>query len=138
MKLHRTPERRFKNLTDYPFSPNYIFVDEIRIHYVDEGSKDAEPILLMHGEPSWSYLYRKIIPELIKTGFRVLAPDLVGFGKLRPEGAVFLFPVGPETLVEIILQFFKQQFPGGLAALVGTDQFVQQIVQIHQGFFGKV
>ncbi len=82
MKIYRTPERRFKNLKDYPFSPNYVVVeDQIRIHYVDEGSKDSEPILLMHGEPSWSYLYRKMIPELVKAGFRVIAPDLVGFGK---------------------------------------------------------
>ncbi|MHA1454218.1 MAG: haloalkane dehalogenase, partial [Promethearchaeota archaeon] len=78
---HRTPEHRFKNLDNYPFTPNYITVNDIRIHYVDEGPKDAEPILLMHGEPSWSYLYRNIIPALVKEGFRVLAPDLVGFGK---------------------------------------------------------
>ncbi len=81
MKIYRTPEHRFKKLHDYPFSPNYITVDGIRIHYVDEGPKDVEPILLMHGEPSWSYLYRKMIPPLVQAGFRVLAPDLVGFGK---------------------------------------------------------
>jgi haloalkane dehalogenase len=81
MKILRTPEKRFENLTDYPFKPHYIEVDGIRIHYVDEGPSDANPVLLMHGEPSWSYLYRKIIPILAKNGYRVVAPDLVGFGK---------------------------------------------------------
>jgi haloalkane dehalogenase len=81
MKIYRTPERRFKNLNDYPFSPHYVNIEGIRIHYVDEGPKEAEPILLMHGEPSWSYLYRKMIPVLVKEGYHVLAPDLVGFGK---------------------------------------------------------
>ena len=81
MKIYRTPEHRFKDLDDYPFSPNYITVDGIRIHYVDEGPKEAEPILLMHGEPSWSYLYRNMIPPLVNAGYRVIAPDLVGFGK---------------------------------------------------------
>ncbi|MFX1594383.1 MAG: haloalkane dehalogenase, partial [Promethearchaeota archaeon] len=57
MKLLRTPDGRFRDLPDFPFKPNYIEIDEIRIHYVDEGPKDAEIVLLMHGEPSWSYLY---------------------------------------------------------------------------------
>ncbi|MHA1727995.1 MAG: haloalkane dehalogenase [Promethearchaeota archaeon] len=85
MKLLRTPDERFKNLLDYPFKPNYAEIDEdgtsIRIHYVDEGTKDAEPVLLMHGEPSWSYLYRHMIPLIVDAGYRVIAPDLVGFGK---------------------------------------------------------
>ena len=78
----RTPERRFKNLPDYDFSENYLEVDEgLRMHYVDEGDKDHPVILLLHGEPSWSFLYRKMIPLLSKNGFRVIAPDLIGFGK---------------------------------------------------------
>ncbi len=81
MKILRTPDRRFKKLPDYPFLPHYITVDGIRIHYIDEGPENGESILLMHGEPSWSYLYRHIIPLLVKEGFRVVAPDLVGFGK---------------------------------------------------------
>ncbi len=81
MNLLRTPDKRFENLPDYPFEPNYIQVDKIRIHYVDEGPKDAPIILLLHGEPSWSFLYRHMIPILKNAGFRVLAPDLVGFGK---------------------------------------------------------
>jgi len=81
MKLLRTPDERFKNLPDFPFEPHYIVVDGIRIHYVDEGSNDEEVILLMHGEPSWSFIYRHMIPPLLEAGFRCVAPDLVGFGR---------------------------------------------------------
>lgn len=81
MKILRTPDKRLVGLTDYPFEPHYVEVEGIRIHYVDEGPSDGNPILLMHGEPSWSYLYRHIIPILAKEGYRVVAPDLVGFGK---------------------------------------------------------
>jgi haloalkane dehalogenase len=81
MKTIRTPESRFDKLTNYPFSPNYIDVDGIRMHYVDEGPKDGKIILMMHGEPSWSYLYRHMIPVCVAAGHRVIAPDLIGFGK---------------------------------------------------------
>ncbi len=81
MELLRTPDERFANLPGYSFAPHYISVDGIRIHYVDEGAQDAEPVLLLHGEPSWSYLYRKMIPVLTAAGYRAIAPDLVGFGR---------------------------------------------------------
>lgn len=82
MKVVRTPDKRFENLPDFPFEPHYVDVDEIRIHYVDEGPKEAsEVILMMHGQPSWCYLYRHMIPPLVKTGFRCVAPDLVGYGR---------------------------------------------------------
>ena len=77
----RTPDERFQNLADYDFAPHYVEIDGLRMHYVDEGPADAAPILLMHGEPSWSYLYRKIIPALAEAGHRVIAPDLIGFGR---------------------------------------------------------
>lgn len=80
-KSVRTPEARFENLPDYPFEPNYIEVQGYRIHYLDEGPKDGELVLLMHGQPSWSYLYRHMIPLLTAAGYRVIAPDNVGFGK---------------------------------------------------------
>jgi haloalkane dehalogenase len=80
MKFQSTPLSAFKNLLDYPFTPNFIEVEEgMKMHYVDEGSGPV--VLLLHGEPSWSYLYRKMIPVLVDNGFRVLAPDLIGFGK---------------------------------------------------------
>jgi haloalkane dehalogenase len=81
LKLLRTPDERFKDLVDFPYDPNYLEVDGIRIHYIDEGPKSSEVILLMHGEPSWSFLYRHMIPPLIESKFRVIAPDLVGFGR---------------------------------------------------------
>jgi haloalkane dehalogenase len=86
MKVLKTPEEYFSNLADYPFEPNYVKVPDgcggaIRMHYVDEGSRNAGPVLLMHGEPSWSYLYRKMIPIITKAGYRAIAPDLLGFGR---------------------------------------------------------
>lgn len=77
----RTPDEAFQNLSDYPFAANYVDSLGYRIHYVDEGPTDGQVILLMHGQPSWSYLYRHMIPVLAKAGFRVIAPDNVGFGK---------------------------------------------------------
>ena len=62
MKILRTPDNRFSNLLDYPFKPNYIQLGDIRIHYVDEGESSEEVVLLIHGEPTWSYLYRKMVP----------------------------------------------------------------------------
>ncbi len=81
MKSLRTPDSRFENLPGYKFDPNYIDVDGLRLHYVDEGPQDGAIVLLLHGEPSWSYLYRHMIPPLRDAGFRVIAPDLIGFGK---------------------------------------------------------
>lgn len=77
----RTPEDRFKNLKDYPFKPNYIQLKEGRIHYIDEGKANKKTIFLFHGQPSWSYLYRHMIPLFVEAGYRVIAPDLIGFGK---------------------------------------------------------
>ncbi len=84
METIRTPDDRFANLPEYPFSPNYINVDdgeggELRIHYLDEG--EGELLLCLHGQPTWSYLYRKMIPVFVEAGYRVIALDLVGFGK---------------------------------------------------------
>jgi len=81
MDLLRTPEERFEDLPNFSYEPHYLEIDGIRIHYVDEGPKDAEVILLMHGEPSWSFLYRHMIPILVKANLRIIAPDLVGFGR---------------------------------------------------------
>lgn len=86
MQFKRTPDERFDNLPDYPFTPNYLQVDdgegsELRIHYLDEGAADGDVVLLLHGQPAWSYLYRHMIPSLVEAGFRVIAPDLVGFGR---------------------------------------------------------
>lgn len=83
MELLRTPEDRFEGLPGYPFEAHHVELrDGVRVHYVDEGPRDAaETLLLLHGEPTWSYLYRKMIPPLAEAGHRVVVPDLVGFGK---------------------------------------------------------
>lgn len=81
MDILRTPDERFAHLPDYSFAPHYVEVDGVRIHYVDEGPSSAEPVLMLHGEPSWSYLYRKMIPVVVDAGYRAVAPDLVGFGR---------------------------------------------------------
>ncbi|MGI9017102.1 MAG: haloalkane dehalogenase [Euzebya sp.] len=81
MDLLRTPDDRFADLLDWPYEPRYGTVDDIRIAYVDEGPAEKSPIVLLHGEPSWSYLYRHMIAELVQRGHRVIAPDLVGFGR---------------------------------------------------------
>ncbi|MGB5333708.1 MAG: haloalkane dehalogenase [Woeseiaceae bacterium] len=81
MKTLRTPDARFENLPGYPFQPNYVDINGMRMHFVDEGPRDGDVVLLLHGEPSWSYLYRSMIPPLKLAGLRVVAPDLIGFGK---------------------------------------------------------
>jgi haloalkane dehalogenase len=86
MKTLRTPDDRFADLPGFDFEPHYTEIDDLeggtlRVHYLDEGPRDAPPVLLMHGEPSWSYLYRHMIPVLVAAGNRVVAPDLVGFGR---------------------------------------------------------
>lgn len=86
MDVLTTPDSRFENLAGYPFAPHYLEVaasdtQPLRMHYVDEGRADGPPIVLLHGEPTWSYLYRTMIPPLADGGHRVLAPDLIGFGR---------------------------------------------------------
>ena len=86
MKALRTPDERFADLPDFPFEPHYLTIadgegGELRVHYLDEGPTDAHPVLLMHGEPSWCFLYRHMIPVLVAAGHRVVAPDLIGFGR---------------------------------------------------------
>lgn len=86
MDILRTPEDRFTDLPDYPFAPHYVEVNGLRIHYVDEGAGD-DVILCLHGEPSWSFLYRHMIPPL-REQYRVIAPDLAGFGKSDKPAAL--------------------------------------------------
>ena len=87
MKLLRTPDERFENLPGFPFEPNYLTIkdrqdeSDIRIHYVDEGNSDSQPVLMLHGEPSWSFLYRKMVSPFVSAGYRAVVPDLPGFGR---------------------------------------------------------
>ena len=87
MNRVRTPDDRFLNLPDFPYTPHYAEVkdptggDPLRMAYIDEGPRDGQVMLLLHGEPSWSFLYRKMIPILVGAGHRVITPDLIGFGR---------------------------------------------------------
>lgn len=80
-KVYRTPDARFSQLKDFDYPPCYLYVDDLRMHYVDTGPRDGPCVVLLHGEPSWSYLYRHMIGPLAGAGYRVLAPDLIGCGR---------------------------------------------------------
>ena len=77
----RTPDERFADLPDWPYEPQYVDVDGLRMAFVDEGPRDARTILLLHGEPTWGYLYRRMLPTLLDAGYRTVVPDLIGFGR---------------------------------------------------------
>ena len=86
MQTLRTPEGRFDDVPDFPYAPRYCEVSDgdggaLRVAWVEDGPEGADPVLMLHGEPSWSYLYRKMIPILVAVGHRVICPDLVGFGR---------------------------------------------------------
>ena len=101
MEILRTPDERFNNLPNFDFAPQYIEIAGLRIHYVDEGPRAAAPVLMLHGEPSWSYLYRKMIPIITTAGHRAVAPDLAGFGRsdkpARREDYTYQFHVDVMT-----------------------------------------
>lgn len=142
MKLLRTPDERFASLPGYPFEPNYAEVGEgIRVHYLDEGPSDASPVLLLHGEPSWSYLYRKMIPVLVGAGHRCIAPDLVGFGRSDKPSEVsdYSYQRHVDWMSELVfdrlglqdITFFGQDW-GGLIGLrlvaAQPDRFARVVV----------
>lgn len=111
METLRTPDERFESLTDFPYPPHYVDdlsgYEGMRIHYVDEGPKDAEhTILCLHGEPSWSYLYRKMIPVFTKAGARVIAPDWLGFGRSDKPVAdeMYTFHFHRQLMLEFVEQ----------------------------------
>ena len=121
----RTPDSRFDNLPGYDFEPHYKMIRGYRVHYLDEGPTDGEVVLLLHGEPSWSYLYRKMIPVLTAAGYRTIVPDLIGFGRsdkpVSMDTHTYLFHVDAMTeLVEQLdlrdVTFFGQDW-GGLIGL---------------------
>ena len=126
----RTPDARFENLPDYNFEPHYIQIGDYRVHYIDEGPKDGEIVLMLHGEPSWSYLYRKMIPVLTAAGYRTIVPDLIGFGRsdkpMSMEVHTYLFHVDAMTALveELGLQdatFFGQDWGGAIGLRVVAE-----------------
>lgn len=102
----RTPDARFASLPGFPYAPHYREVRGLRVHYVDEGPPGARPVLLLHGEPTWSYLYRKMIPGLTAAGLRAVAPDLVGFGRSDklPRRADYSYALQVDVLAELVRQ----------------------------------
>ena len=127
----RTPDDRFDNLKDFPYKPNYMQIGDYRVHYLDEGPEDADPILLIHGEPTWSYLFRKMIPILTAAGHRVIAPDLIGFGRSdKPVNeADYSYQLQVDVMVELThrldLQdatFFGQDWGGLIGLRLVADQ----------------
>ena len=139
----RTPDARFESLADWPYAPNYLQVGDIRLHYVDvrpDAASNGETLLLIHGEPTWSYLFRKMIPVFIDAGYRVVAPDLVGFGrsdKLADEDA-YSYPMQVDHMLELVraldlsnVTFFGQDW-GGLIGLrvvaAAPERFARVVV----------
>ena len=148
MKILRTPDECFNNLEDYPFEPNYIDIEHnnhtLRMHYLDENSESEEIVLLMHGEPTWSYLYRKIIPILVSNGKRVIAPDLIGFGKSdkpasREDYSYANHILWVETLIKKLdlknIIFFAQDWGGliGLRLLAKYPDLYEGLVVSNSG-----
>ncbi|HMP17302.1 MAG TPA: haloalkane dehalogenase [Gemmatales bacterium] len=123
-----TPEERFHNLPDFPFKPHYVSVNGLRLHYLDEGQ--GEVILCLHGEPSWCYLYRKMIP-ILSPEYRVIAPDLIGFGRsaklIRPED--YTYAMHRQQLISFIekldlrnITMVCQDWGGLLGLPIAADQ----------------
>ena len=134
----RTPDERFANLPDFNFKPHYENIHGYRVHYLDEGPSDAEPILLLHGEPTWCYLYRKMIPFLTVAGFRCIAPDLIGFGRSdKPaDQATHTYQFHVEAVAELVkvlglknCTFFGQDW-GGLIGLRVVTQDESRFARI--------
>jgi len=142
MDVLRTPDDRFISLPDFPFAPHHLEIgDGLRVHYLDEGPSGAAPVLLMHGEPSWSFLYRKVIPVLVAAGHRCIAPDLIGFGRSDKPGAQddYTYARHVEWMSEVVfdrldlrdITFFGQDW-GGLVGLrlvaARPDRFARVVV----------
>ncbi len=146
MKALRTPDDRFADLPDFPFEPHYLEIADrdrgtLRVHHLDEGPRDAAPVLLMHGEPSWSFLYRHVIPPLVAAGHRVVAPDLVGFGRSdKPtERSDYTYARHVDWMSQVVFEaldlrdatFFGQDW-GGLIGLrlvaAQPDRFARVVI----------
>ncbi len=109
MEVLRTPDERFSNLVDFPFKPHYLSnlknYDDLRLHYIDEGSRTSNyTFLCLHGQPTWSYLYRKMIPIFVNAGYRVIAPDYYGFGRSdKPvDDAIYTFEFHRNLIINFI------------------------------------
>ncbi len=142
--VYRTPDDRFENLPGFDFAPNYVEVQGYRVHYLDVGPADGEPILLIHGEPTWSYLYRKMIPVLVAAGHRCIVPDLIGFGRSDKPASMdthtykFHVDAMTELVAALDLQqatFFGQDWGGliGLRVVAENEERFARVVVSNTG-----
>lgn len=135
MSILRTPDERFANLPDFPFEPHYVEIDGLRIHYVDEG--EGEVVLCLHGEPTWSFLYRKMIPRL-SAGHRVLAMDFAGFGRSDklPDQADYSFQLHRDVLAGFLRELGLERVTllvhdwGGLIGLTVASQLPERFSRL--------
>jgi haloalkane dehalogenase len=140
----RTPDAAFEDLPDYPFSPRYVEYQGLRLHYLDEGAGD--PVVLFHGEPTWSFLYRNVIPPLVAAGYRVIAPDYPGFGRSdKPTDPAFytyerhieyvealLTPLGLTNATAVVQDWGG---PIGLRVAVEHQDWFSSLVVMNTGLF---
>jgi haloalkane dehalogenase len=148
MDVFRTPDERFEGLPGYPFDPHYEEVDGLRLHYVDEGAGD--PVVCFHGEPTWSYLYRKMLPPLVEAGNRVVCPDYAGFGRSdKPtDRHWYTYDRHVELVTELLARIDVQRAtvvvqdwggPIGLRWAVENADRVARLVILNTGLFtGRV
>jgi haloalkane dehalogenase len=141
----RTPDARFCDLPDFPFAPHYLDVDGLRVHYVDEGRGD--PVLLLHGEPTWSFLYRRIVPHVVEAGARAVAPDYLGFGrsdKWTDDGR-YSYAMHVATIERLLVALDLRRItvvvqdwggPIGLGVAVRHPARVARLVVMNTGLFG--
>ncbi len=142
--VYRTPDDRFENLPGFEFAPHYLEIGDYRVHYLDVGPADGEPILLIHGEPTWSYLYRKMIPVLVAAGHRCIVPDLIGFGRSDKPASMdthtykFHVDAMTEFVAALDLQqatFFGQDWGGliGLRVVAENEERFARVVVSNTG-----
>lgn len=142
--VFRTPDARFENLPGYDFAPHYREVAGYRMHYLDEGPADGDEVLLLHGEPTWSYLYRKMIPVLTEAGLRCIVPDLIGFGRSDKPASMDLhtYKFHVDAIADLVKQldlqdvtFFGQDWGGliGLRVVAENEERFARVVISNTG-----
>ncbi len=151
MEILRTPDECFDGLADYPFSPNYVDVSDteggsLRLHYVDEGPRDGQPVAMIHGNPTWSYMWRKLIPVLAQNGFRAIAIDLIGMGRSDKPTRMSDYTIArheawvKEALFEKLnlknAHFILHDWGGiiGLRAIADNQDRVASVIMSNTGF----
>lgn len=142
--VYRTPDAHFENLPGFDFTPHYKDISGYRVHYLDEGPRDGEVILMLHGEPTWSYLYRKMVPVLTKTGYRCIVPDLIGFGRSDKPASmdVHTYKFHVDAMAELVkaldlkdATFFGQDWGGliGLRVVAENEALFARVVISNTG-----